>query len=106
MALGVAGLTSGRYDLLRVLTVDRIHEPYRAKLFPQLPLLVDAARDAGAIGACLSGAGSTIVAFADSVSTFTRIEAALLGVAAEHDLPGRVEIASPRNQGARIVARR
>jgi homoserine kinase len=106
VALGVAGLTSGHYELLRVLTVDRIHEQYRAKIFPQLPLLVDAARDAGAIGACLSGAGSTVIAFSDSVSAFTRIEAAMLGVAAEHDLPGRVEIASPRNQGARVLGRR
>ena len=106
LALGVAGLASGHYELLRVLTIDRLHEPYRAKLYPQLPLLVEAAREAGAIGACLSGAGSTVVAFSDSVSAFTRIEAALLGVAAENDLPGRVEIAAPRNQGARVLTRR
>ena len=106
LALGVAGLASGHFELLRVLTIDRLHEPYRAKVYPQLPLLVEAAREAGAIGACLSGAGSTVVAFSDSVSAFTRIEAALLGVAAENDLPGRVEIAAPRNQGARVLTRR
>ena len=63
VAIGVAGLATGRYDLLRVLTVDRLHEPYRAAVYPQLPQLIAAAREAGAIGACLSGAGSTVVAF-------------------------------------------
>lgn len=105
VAVGVAGLASGRIDLLAELTVDRLHEPYRALIYPELPLLVAAARKAGAIGACLSGAGSTVIAFADSVSTFSRIEGAFAAVAADRDLPGRVEVVSPRNTGARIVSR-
>jgi homoserine kinase len=104
VALGVAGLATGRHDLLRSLTIDRLHEPYRAAVYPQLPLLVDAAREAGAIGACLSGAGSTVIAFADQVATLSRIEGAFLAVAADRDLPGRVEIVSPRNTGATVVA--
>jgi homoserine kinase len=104
LALGVAGLATGRHDLLRSLTIDRLHEPYRATVYPQLPLLVQAARDAGAIGACLSGAGSTVIAFGDQVATLSRVEAAFLAVAADRDLPGRVEIVSPRNTGAAVVA--
>ena len=61
-----------------------------------------AARDAGALGACLSGAGSTIIAFADSLSVLTRIEGALRAAAADLDLPGRVELVAPRNTGARL----
>ena len=106
VALGVAGLATGRHDLLRTLTVDRIHEQYRATVYPQLPFLVEAAREAGAIGACLSGAGSTVIAFADSMSTFSRIKAAFAAVAADRDLPGRSEIVMPRNIGARVVGRR
>jgi homoserine kinase len=106
VALGVAGFATGRYDLLRVLTVDRIHEQYRAALFPQLPRFVAAALEAGAIGACLSGAGSTIVAFSDSLSGITRIEAAFSAVAADTDLPGRITVVSPRNHGAQVVSRR
>ena len=105
VALGVAGLATGRHELLSALTVDRIHERYRAKIFPQLPLLIAAAREAGAIGACLSGAGSTVIAFADSVATFSRIEGAFLAVGADQDLPGRVEVVIPRNIGARVVGR-
>ena len=106
VALGVAGLATGRTDLLRSLTVDRIHEPYRAAAYPQLPRLVEAARSAGALGACLSGAGSTVLAFADSLSGLSRIEAAFSAAAADTDLPGRVAVVSPRNQGARVVGSR
>jgi homoserine kinase len=105
VAIGVAGFAMGRYDLLRVLMVDRLHEPYRAAVFPQLPRLVEAARKAGALGAALSGAGSTILAFSDSVRTITRIEAAFGAAAADTDLPGKIVVVSPRNQGAHIVKR-
>jgi homoserine kinase len=103
VAIGVAGMAMGRFDLLRVLTVDRLHEQYRAKAYPQLTQFIAAARKAGAIGACLSGAGSTILAFSDSVRTITRIEAAFGAAAADTDLPGRISVVSPRNLGAHLV---
>jgi homoserine kinase len=103
VALGVAGIASRRTDLLTALTVDRLHEPYRAAVYRQLPRLVDAARDAGALGACLSGAGSTILAFSSSASATSRIEAAFRAAAADVDLPGRVVVAEPRNAGAKVV---
>jgi homoserine kinase len=104
VAVGVAGLAAGRTDLLRHLTVARLHEPYRAKAFPQLPRLVAAARDAGALGACLSGAGSSVLAFTDSMADITRIEAAFAAVAADTDLEGRIRVIEPRNAGAKVVA--
>ena len=105
VALGVAGMAGRRTDLLRFLTVDRLHEPYRAEVYPQLPRLIDAAREAGALGACLSGSGSAIIAFTNTVSAVARIEAAFSAVAADTDLPGRATVVSPRNAGAKIVAR-
>ena len=104
VAIGVAGMAAGRTDLLRRLTVDRLHEPYRAAVYPQLTRLVQAAREAGALGACLSGAGSTILAFADSMADIARIEGALSAVAADTDLPGRMVVVEPRNQGAQVVS--
>jgi homoserine kinase len=104
VAIGVAGMAAGRTDLLRRLTVDRLHEPYRAAVYPQLTRLVQAARDAGALGACLSGAGSTILAFADSMADIARIEGALSAVAADTDLPGRMVVVEPRNQGAEVLS--
>jgi homoserine kinase len=105
VAIGVAGMALGRFDLLRVLMVDRLHEQYRAAAYPALPKLVEAARKAGAIGACLSGAGSTILAFSDSVRTISRIEGAFGAAAADSDLPGRISVVSPRNLGAHLVGR-
>jgi homoserine kinase len=105
VAVGVAGLATGRYDLLARLTVDRLHEPYRATVYPELPRMVEAARSAGALGACLSGAGSSILAFADSMTGITRIEAAFFAAAADMDLAGRVLVVEPRNAGAKVVRR-
>jgi homoserine kinase len=103
VAVGVAGIATGRLDLLRVLTVDRLHEPYRAKAFPQFPRLVADARAAGALGACLSGAGSTVIAFTDTVAGVTRLESAFRAASADTDLRGRIEVVAPRNIGAKIL---
>jgi len=104
VAIGVAGIASGTYEHLGALTHDRLHEPYRAAAYPQFPALIQAARDAGAVGACLSGAGSSVIAFSDGLATLSRIEGAFSAVAADLDVPGRVAIAAPRNAGARVVA--
>ncbi|MEO7664503.1 MAG: homoserine kinase [Candidatus Limnocylindrales bacterium] len=103
VALGVAAFASGRLDAIRFLTEDRLHEPYRAAAYPQLPRLVADARTAGALGAALSGAGSSIIAFSDTDSGVARIEAAFRAAAADTDLPGRVEVVTPRNGGARVL---
>ncbi|MFI5255260.1 MAG: homoserine kinase [Candidatus Limnocylindrales bacterium] len=103
VALAVAGLASGRYDVLRAGTEDRLHEPYRAQAYPALPKLIAAARAAGAIGACLSGSGSTVLAFGASMSVLTAIGAAFMATAAEAGLGGSVRIVSPRNAGAVVI---
>ncbi len=103
VALGVAGLAAGRSDILGRLTVDRLHEQYRASVYPEFPKMVAAAREAGALGACLSGAGSTIIAFADSMSRISRVEAAFGAIAADTDLEGRVLVVEPRNAGAKVL---
>jgi homoserine kinase len=104
VAVGVAGIATGRFDLLRVLTVDRLHEPYRAAAFPELPRFVADARAAGALGACLSGAGSTIIGFTDTVAGVTRLESAFRAASADVDLIGRVEVVAPRNAGAKVLS--
>lgn len=61
-ALLVAGLLTGRPEVLRTAMQDRIHQPYRAALIPGFEAALQAALDAGAAGACLSGSGSTMLA--------------------------------------------
>lgn len=62
-ALLVAGLLTGETGVLRAAMEDRIHQPYRARLIPGFHEALAGALDAGALGACLSGSGSTMLAF-------------------------------------------
>jgi homoserine kinase len=103
VAVGVAGLASGRTDVLRLLTEDRLHEPYRAAAYPELPRLVAAARDAGALGAFLSGAGSTVAALVDASdeSAADTVGAAFRTTAASLGQPGRLQAIKLQPAGAR-----
>lgn len=104
LAVGVAGLAAGQSEVLRLLTEDRLHEPYRAAVYPELPELVAAARAAGALGACLSGAGSTIVAFVagSDESAADRVGAAFRTAASRLGQPGRLLALKPARAGARV----
>lgn len=99
-ALAVAALASGRLDMLRAGTEDRLHEPYRAAIYLELARLVAAAREAGALGACLSGAGSTVIAFTDSEARAEEVAAAMASEASNLKLDGRAARVRPRSAGA------
>jgi homoserine kinase len=104
-AMIVAALASGsRLDLLAAMSEDRLHEPYRVGHFPQLPSLVRAALDAGALGASLSGAGSTVIALADDEAVATRAAEAMAAAASNADLPGRSRVVKPVSRGARLIS--
>jgi homoserine kinase len=57
-----AAFASRSYENLRGAFVDQLHQPFRQKLIPMLPRVIAAAEEAGALGAFLSGSGSTICA--------------------------------------------
>ena len=87
-ALLALALREQREDLLREAMRDRLHQPYREKLFPHLAPVIEAALCAGALGGCLSGAGPTILAFArpageDEVGRAMAAAAHACGVAGE-----------------------
>lgn len=65
-ALLVAALSNGDPKTLAVATQDRLHQPYRQAMVPGLGEAMTAAREAGAWGAVLSGAGSSLLAFCPS----------------------------------------
>jgi homoserine kinase len=67
-ALLVAAFAQGRGDLLRTAMQDRLHQPYRAKASPLLPLLLPLAEDPGILGVALSGAGPSVLLIAGSPS--------------------------------------
>jgi homoserine kinase len=101
--LALAALSQGRLDLLAPGTVDRLHEPYRARAYPELPELIDAALAAGAKGACLSGAGSTVIAFSDDGAAAATIAAAMERRAQSLGMTGRAAVQTARAEGARII---
>ena len=55
------GLAKGDWDLVARGLGDRLHQPHRAHLYPRSASLVERARDLGALGATMSGAGPTVL---------------------------------------------
>lgn len=62
VALLLAALQARRLDALGAALDDRLHQPYRLRLFPWMPEVVQVARAAGALGCVLSGAGPSLLA--------------------------------------------
>ena len=101
-ALLVAALSAGRFEALDQATRDAIHQSPRTSIFAAMPALLDAARNAGALGAWLSGAGSTIAAFARSVEQAHKVAQALMAEGAKHSIPGVAKILAVDSLGATV----
>ncbi|MGZ6126123.1 MAG: hypothetical protein ACXWLR_14240, partial [Myxococcales bacterium] len=101
-ALFVAALAEGRLELLAEAMDDRLHQPARSGLLPWLPSLLASARWGGALGAALSGAGTTVFALcaADSAREVAR---AMSDAATSLGVAGRSEVVDVAVPGARVV---
>lgn len=62
VGLLVNSLSTSKFDSLRVATKDRLHQNARQALLPGMKALFNSALDGGALGVCLSGAGSSVLA--------------------------------------------
>ena len=100
-ALLAAAFSQGRPEFLRVAMQDRLHQPYRAKIYPQMEALIRAGLDAGAWGACMSGAGSAILAIAHE-SKAAAAAAGMARAAASLGLPGRTLVLEIPREGASV----
>lgn len=83
-SLLVGSLLSGRYEYLGMALEDKLHQPYRAHLIPGLFDVFAAARNAGAYNAIISGAGSTVMAYASPEADCEGIAKAMVRTFAEH----------------------
>lgn len=101
VALLVTAFCSNRLDLLGLATEDRLHQPPRQTVFPAMPALFAAARQAGALGVFLSGAGSTVVALC--VENADKIGGAMAAAAAGAGISGRPLATRPSLAGATIT---
>jgi homoserine kinase len=88
--------------LLSLAMHDRLHEPARMELVPALEEIVAAAREAGAFGAALSGAGPSVIAFAPT-RLAPRVTAAMEEAAIAAGTPGRGRVVRVRAAGAQVV---
>jgi len=81
VALLLAALQAGRLEALAVALDDRLHQPYRRRLFPWMEKVAAAAREAGALGCVLSGAGPALLAAVagDPAPVARALESALTG---------------------------
>lgn len=102
VAMTLASFVSGQYDHLACGMHDRLHQPYRAHLVPGFQEVLEAARSAGAYGACLSGSGPTIAAFANNHEE--AIAAAMCQAFLEAGVEARTLIAPTDAEGAKVLA--
>lgn len=61
-ALLVASMLTGKYENFDIAMEDRVHQPYRAALIPNMENIFAHAKEYGAAATYLSGAGSTLMA--------------------------------------------
>jgi homoserine kinase len=94
-----AAFASRRYQSLRGAFADHLHQPFRKKLIPFLDDVIAAAESAGALGAFLSGSGSTICAI--TTGSHEKVARAMMEAA---DSPGaRAIVTTADNRGARLL---
>jgi len=101
-ALFVAAMASGRMDLLDAATQDRVHQPQRSALFPQLYEVFASAKGAGARAAWLSGAGSSVAAICDE-GKGREVAAAMLTTLEASGATGRSLVTRIAREGAMVA---
>ncbi|MCI9354587.1 MAG: homoserine kinase [Firmicutes bacterium] len=102
-ALLVASIYSGNYENLSMAMQDSIHQPYRSQLIPDMERIFKAAKNYGALGAYLSGAGSTLMAVLTDKQAETfqyKMTAYLKAIPNEWQLT----LLKPDEKGAQLVA--
>jgi homoserine kinase len=95
-----AAFASRDYQKLRGAFSDNLHQPFRSKLVPFLSRVIRAAENAGALGAFLSGSGSTVAAVtlrAPKIIATAMVQAV--------SAPARTIITRADNRGAEIFSR-
>ena len=102
-SLLVGSLLSGNYEYLGMALEDKLHQPYRAHLIPGLADVFAAAKEAGAYNAIISGAGSTVMAYAAADADCERIAQAMVNSFAKVGEHAVYHILDLDTQGVRVM---
>jgi homoserine kinase len=86
---------------LRAGTQDELHQKPREKMFPAMGAMLHAAVEGGALGAWLSGAGSTLAAFAEPARV-EDVASAFTSAAQRERVEGRVVRTVVDARGVRV----
>ena len=97
----VVAVTKGDRALLAGAMEDRLHQPGRARAYPYLYDVIAAAREAGALGAALSGAGGSVIAIMDRSGA--AVADGMSRAAGAHNISGRILRLTASSLGTRIV---
>lgn len=100
-ALLVASLYTDKKEYLGTALQDYLHVPYRKNLIPYCEEAFAAAREAGALGATISGSGSTLLAMA--TAQVENIATAMEKCYVEHGIAAKSYILRPDKNGARYL---
>jgi homoserine kinase len=68
------GLATGDWEAVSAALQDRLHQPYRAHLYPRSAALLERAIELGALGATISGAGPTVLVWSHFEQTGGLVE--------------------------------
>ncbi len=104
----VARLVAALYDgnlpaLAAAMEADGVVEPARASLMPLLPEARAAAKDAGALGLVISGAGPTLCAICDGETLAQEVVSALRAVYESVGIDCMARVSQVDNVGARLL---
>jgi homoserine kinase len=101
-ALLTAAFMEHNYPLLRGHFEDHLHQPHRLPLIPGGARAIEAAVEAGALGACISGSGSTILAL--TLHSEHMIAAAMRTAFERNGTPNPVvHVLAADNTGAQVL---
>lgn len=100
-ALVTAALKDGDYQLLSRVMDDKLHQQYRNVLIPGMEDVFVAAKAEGAFGAVISGAGPTLIAFADGRQE--EIGLAMQDAFLKHNVKTEIQFLEPALTGAEIL---
>jgi homoserine kinase len=99
-SLFIRALQEKRFDLLKVAMEDRLHQPYRKSLILSFDKVIQYAYDSGAVGASLSGAGSTMLALA--LDNFDKIGQAMVSAFSEAGINAKYLVLDVDTEGAKV----
>lgn len=99
----IAGLMSSDYGLIGRSMVDFIIEPIRSILIPQFFEVKMAAKDAGALGCSISGAGPSIFAFSEGKEIAEKVRLAMVNEFEKVGILTNSYVSAINNSGPKIL---